>query len=448
MTLDMESPTSAFERDLQQLVLRYSLSWLAVGCSVGFLMILLLVCPTLGLALGEFSYGRWVTLHLNFQLYGWGSLPLVGVLLKSFLRPGPAGLHQANLALSAWSLALAMGGVSWLAGETSGKLFLDWAGTPLLLLVLALTLLWVILTWNYLASLFEANPSGRRDCLALTLIKGGLLATLTSVPWALHHVSQRQSYPAIDPGTGGPTGASLLDSTLGIVVVIALLPRLLSIPRKPGTAAPAFWIWFALASGYFLTLNHGNSSHRDWRQIGAMAMLLVGVPAFIQFLRQYQWNEKAGLWFTSVQCWWATLVAMGFIDFLPGVLDRAKFTNALIAHADVAMPGLLTSLNMLILGNLATPGSEASRAILGRRAFWLWQGALILQVVITVAIATREAADSGELWKVTGYASAFFTARLMTAISMGTAALIWVWRVWETADSTRHRFCGEENQTT
>ena len=115
----VKSDTAEFEPELQLLVMRYSLSWLAAGCVVGFLMASLLFHPALGGMLGEFTYGRWVPVHLNFMLFGWSALPSVGVLLKAYLRPGTAGLAQAKLVLNTWSLALAMGGVSWLAGEVS-----------------------------------------------------------------------------------------------------------------------------------------------------------------------------------------------------------------------------------------------------------------------------------------------------------------------------------------
>ena len=416
----------AFEVQLQRLVMRYSLSWLLAGSMVGSLMALLLLRPGLGIYLGEFSYGRWVPVHLNIVLFGWSALPMVGVLLKGFVRPGAAGLRQANLALGAWSIALAMGAVSWLAGETSGKLFLDWAGIPRLLLIAALALLWIVLTWNYLATLF-ASPRPQTARVA-TFCKGLLLAGLSFVPWALWHETERRGYPAIDPGTGGPTGSSLLISTLGIVLVIAMIPRLLAIPRKPGAAAPAFVVWFMVALGYFLALDHGNSSHADWRQIGAVAVLLGGAPTLIQYLRQYEWNQRAGDWLVALLCWWGALVMMGFLAFLPGFLDRIKFTHALIAHADLAMPGMITSLNMLILANLAR--SDLSWAISGRRAFWFWQGALGFQVVLLLAISAMESADSGELWKATGYASTFFTFRLGTGISMAIAAMIWAWKAW------------------
>jgi len=422
---------SAFAGALQQLVIRYSLSWLAAGCTAGFMIAFLLFHPTFGNVLGEFSYGRWMPVHLNFQLYGWSALPVVGVLLKAFLRPGRTALGQARFVLGFWSLALAMGGVSWFAGETSSKLFLDWAGWPRLLFMAALSVLWGVLGWNYLLNL---RSPGRDSSRPVILLKGILLAGLAVVPWALYHVTERTNYPAIDPGTGGPTGSSLLASTLGIILVLAIIPRFLSLVRKPGANARAFWIWYALAVGYFLAIDHGNSSHRDWRQIGAVAMLLGGAPLLTSYLRGFRWNETSGPWLNATLCWWCSLVVMGFLVFLPGILDRVKFTHALIAHADLAMPGLITSLNMLILANLATPPSPAIGALTGRRAFWLWQAALAVQVVLLLGISAMEAVNHGELWKTNGYAQLFFNLRLLTGISMGTAAALWVWTAWTGKD--------------
>jgi len=371
---------SAFASSLQQLVIRYSLSWLAAGCTAGFMIAFLLFHPTFGNVLGEFSYGRWMPVHLNFQLYGWSALPMVGVLLKAFLKPGRAALGQARFVLGFWSLALAMGGVSWFAGETSSKLFLDWAGWPRLLFMAALAVLWGILGWNYLLGL---RSPGRDASRPVILLKGILLAGLAVVPWALYHVTERTNYPAIDPGTGGPTGSSLLASTLGIILVLAIIPRFLSLTS---------------------------------------------------YLRGFRWNENSGPWLKATLCWWCSLVVMGFLVFLPGILDRVKFTHALIAHADLAMPGLITSLNMLILANLATPPSPAIGVLTGRRAFWLWQAALAVQVVLLLGISGMEAVNHGELWKTNGYAQLFFNLRLLTGISMGTAAALWVWSAWTGKD--------------
>ena len=54
---------------------RHALGWLAFGNAVGLYLALLLMEPRL--QAGIWTYGRWVPVHLNAQLYGWTALPLV-----------------------------------------------------------------------------------------------------------------------------------------------------------------------------------------------------------------------------------------------------------------------------------------------------------------------------------------------------------------------------------
>lgn len=42
----------------------------------------------------------------------------------------------------------------------------------------------------------------------------------------------------------------------------------------------------------------------------------------------------------------------GWLTFLPGIPERLKFTNGLVAHAHLAMAGVVTSVNGMILNQL------------------------------------------------------------------------------------------------
>ena len=53
--------------------LRHALGWLVAGNVVGLWLAILQLKP--GLAVGDWTYGRWVPVHLNVQLFGWTSLP-------------------------------------------------------------------------------------------------------------------------------------------------------------------------------------------------------------------------------------------------------------------------------------------------------------------------------------------------------------------------------------
>lgn len=50
---------------------------------------IVLLIPSAGGWLGEWTYGRWMPVHLNFQLYGWLNMPLVAWLLKLYRADQP-----------------------------------------------------------------------------------------------------------------------------------------------------------------------------------------------------------------------------------------------------------------------------------------------------------------------------------------------------------------------
>src|SRR5688500_13198754 len=104
----------------------HSLGWLTAANLVGLWLAIGLQWPDAGNALAPLTYGRWSPLHLDWQLYGWCSLPLVGALFAWCFDPTTSATRRhAHAALGGWSLALAFGGVAWLRGDVSGKLFLD-----------------------------------------------------------------------------------------------------------------------------------------------------------------------------------------------------------------------------------------------------------------------------------------------------------------------------------
>ena len=105
---------------------RHALGWLVFGNSVGLFLAILLVEPQW--QLGELSYGRWVPLHLNSQLYGWTALPLVAWLLQLYEVDACKFRTWGPAAVWAWTAALAFACLLWLKGESSGKIFLDWRG--------------------------------------------------------------------------------------------------------------------------------------------------------------------------------------------------------------------------------------------------------------------------------------------------------------------------------
>jgi len=125
------------------LALRHALGWLVAGNMVGLWLAALQLRPSL--AAGEWTYGRWVPVHLNLQLFGWTSLPLVAWLCACYEVDRSKAARWVPAAVWAWTAALAAGALSWLNGRTSGKIFLDWRDGSLWGMGAAMVGLWLVL---------------------------------------------------------------------------------------------------------------------------------------------------------------------------------------------------------------------------------------------------------------------------------------------------------------
>lgn len=394
-----------------RVAVRHSLFWLVAANAVGLWLAVVLLWPTLGDLVAPLTYGRWMPLHLNWQLYGWCALPLVAALLPWCLDDRhPHAAAHTRVALGAWSLALGLGGVSWLAGQTSGKLFLDWSGAARGLLPVAMIVLWTVLA---------AHTWWRRDRLGRGrfLLRCGMLLGLLAVPPVLYIASGREYYPAVNPDSGGATGAALLGSTLGIVTLFGLLPVMLHRRRT----APAGWFWVVLAAswGMFAGMKHGAVSHHAPDQIIGLGLLLAWVPLLHRYWTKFDWPVDARKWLGAAFAWWLLLVVSGWLTFLPGWSERLKFTNGLVAHAHLAMAGLVTSVNGVIL---LTLGGGLAR----RGAFWLWQAGCAVQVALLLALGWSEGEHLGELFRSEAWTQAIYAGRLTAGLAMAAASVLWL----------------------
>lgn len=402
------------EAQLAQTVRRHALGWLVAANLVGLGLAALLVWPRLGDGLAPLTYGRWMPLHLNWQLYGWGAVPLIGVLIKWILiSDHPQTAWHAGGALGLWSLVLLGGGLSWLGGTVSGKLFLDWHGWARPLLPGAMIGLWTVLAAH-------AWWGRRRDAVALRWAKAAVLLGLVAVPPVMWWGASRAVYPAVNMDSGGATGAALLGSTLGIVGIFGLLPRMLGVPALDGNAPRRdgliFWGAFAVSGLVWLAINRGNSSHHDLDQIVGLGVLLGWVPLLTWWWRRFAWCAGGRPWMGAALIWWAVLVLSGWITFLPEISERLKFTNGLVAHAHLAMAGLVTSVNGVLLNEL-----DPKRPL--RAGFMTWQVAAGVMVVGLMVMGWFErdhaaAFYAGAWWVDVGYGLGLAAGAGMTLASL------------------------------
>jgi cytochrome c oxidase cbb3-type subunit 1 len=422
---------------LADLTARFSLAWLVAANLVGLLLAALLLWPNLGDALIPLTYGRWMPVHQNAQLYGWCALPLVGLLLRAFLVPGRAADRHTLLALGAWSAALAFGAFSWLRGEASGKLFLDWTGSARIAFPAALCVLWAVLAHHAglrLAASRAPESGPDRSCVApaaldsrrSTLVKFLVVAALLLVPTVMHFSAGPRTFPPVNPDSGGATGVSLYGSTLGLLLVFAAMPWMVSLPLRPDARrARLTWPVLGAALVVFGFANHGHGSHHDRDQIITLGLLFLAPPLLARDWRRFVWKPEARGWLIASLAWSALLVADGWLTFLPGFSERLKFTNALVAHSHLAMAGLLTSMNMVFLLHLGD-SPRVARALGARTPFWLWQLAAAVHIGVLLAFGWFEGASPALVVGGSETERMVYLLRLLAGAAMAVASIWWL----------------------
>ena len=395
----------------------HALFWLVAANAAGVLIAVLLLFPGLNLLLGEWTYGRWMMVHMNLELYGWTALPMLGFLFRIYGADRGALAGWCRPLLWAWSAALAIGAFSWLDGDTSGKLFLDWSGYARWFFCAALLALWLFLLIAYYA---------HREAPASAPARAGKIAgllVLLAVPFLIFAASGRGGYPPVNPASGGPTGASQLESSLAIVLILLMLPYGLA-PRKAERAKILTTGWIVLVAEAILcaALGRADASNHRPAQYLSLASMLVWVPLVPGFYSAFAWNRNTRLWRNAVLWWWGALAITGWIFFLPGVLDHFKFTDGLVGHSFVAMAGFTSSLIILAMVQLLGEGGWIfNRA----RSFYLWQGSVIAYILLMTAAGWREGFDPAFTIVPGAFRNTLYALRLLTGVLMLLASLDW-----------------------
>lgn len=118
--------------------------------------------------------------------------------------------------------------------------------------------------------------------------------------------------------------------------------------------------------------------------------------------------------------WWGLLVVTSLSMYQAGVLDRIKFTQALVAHTHMAMAGVTTSFCALLLVLLT------GKRMGGGVSVWMWHLAAAGMVVVLAFMGWREGAHPSwmadtPLWREAGLVLRAACGGLMTL-----ASLLWL----------------------
>ena len=397
----------------------HSLLWLVVANSIGVMIAAMLLVPRINLLLGEWTYGHWMPAHINLQLYGWCSLPLVAFLFKVYGSDRQPLAAWCSPVLCIWSSALAIGAFSWLKGNSSGKLFLDWTGYPRVLFPLALLCVWVLL----IASLINEWKLRLNPGITSRIFKIAGLALLLLVPFLIYMASSPAIYPPINPDTGGPTGASQLESTLIVIAILLLLPYgMVKRKLKLSLSLRVAWVIFAAESLLCLCLGRADVSHHRPTQWISLGSLLIWIPLIPLYYDAFDWHPNTRRWRIAFVCWWAVLVPTGWMLFLPGVLDHFKFTDGLVAHSLLAMAGFVSSLLIFVMVQLL---GDDGWIFNGTWSFYIWHVSVLLYVLIMFYSGWREGSNPAFSMIPGTLRNSIYALRLIVGILMLLASLDW-----------------------
>lgn len=397
----------------------HALAWLTFANAIGVLLAVMLLLPSVNRLFDTYTYGRWITVHMNLELYGWSSLPLLAFLFKVYAVDKQPAAQYARPILWIWSTALGLSAVSWLTGHSSGKLFLDFTGYPRILFPLAIVSVWLLLAYGFFRSLANSYQSIRAR-----MGKALGLALLLLVPILLYIAASPNLYPPINPATGGPTAASQLESTLVIIAILLLLPFGLTHRNHPRSRVITLsWIIFALESLLCLGLGRADVSNHRPTQYIALGSLLIWIPLIPAYFAAFHWHPKTRRWRIAFLWWWAVLVPTGWTLFLPSVLDRFKFTDGLVGHSLLAMAGFASALLIFVMVQLLGDGGW----IFNRAwSFYTWNLAVLAYVILMFLAGWREGVDPNFTIIPGLERNILYILRLLTGILMFLASAEWL----------------------
>lgn len=395
----------------------HSLLWLCAANIIGVGIAALLLLPGLNAFLGEWTYGRWIMVRMNLELYGWTSLPFVALLFRVYGADRGMTAKWCRPVLWVWSAALGGGVISWLCGHSRGMLLLAWGGYARWLFADALQTLWLLLIFALLAQ--RSDP----EKVTTWAAKLAGLTVLFAAPFAIYIASSPNLFPAVNLDTAGPTDASQLESSLMIVLILLMIPFGVT-ERKSASRRVIFvgWTLFTAEAILCIAIGHGEVSSQSVVQYLSLCGLVVWIPLVPAYYAAFRWNNNSRRWRLAFLWWWSALLLTCWIFFLPGVFEHFKFTDGLVDHSFVAIAGFTSSVVIFLLIQLmGDDGGIFNRP----RSFYAWHAGVIVYILAVTLAGWREGHEPA-CTIVPGTArNVLYAVRLISGIFMLLASLDW-----------------------
>jgi cytochrome c oxidase cbb3-type subunit 1 len=115
-------------------------------------------------------------------------------------------------------------------------------------------------------------------------------------------------------------------------------------------------------------------------------------------------------------------VVSGWVLFLPGVLDRFKFTDGLVGHSFTAMAGFVSALLIFAMVQLL---GEDGWIFTRTWSFNAWNGGVLGYVVVMMVAGWLESSDPAFTIVPGMVRNLLYVLRLVTGLLMLAASLDW-----------------------
>lgn len=188
MSAKNENPKSEFYHDrVVTALVMLAIVWAVLGMAAGVYVAAELVWPTLDFGEPWLSFGRLRTVHTNVVIFGFGVSALMGTAFYSVQRTCHVPLFLPRLAwfvCIAWQIIILLGGLSLLAGITSGKEYaeLEWPFD------IAIALVWVCFGIIFFGTIAQRKI---KPIYVSNWFYGGLIIVITMI-----HVVNSLAMPA------------------------------------------------------------------------------------------------------------------------------------------------------------------------------------------------------------------------------------------------------------
>jgi cytochrome c oxidase cbb3-type subunit 1 len=177
-----------------------------------------------------------------------------------------------------------------------------------------------------------------------------------------------------------------------------------------------------------LGLGRADVNHHVPIQFMGLGSLLIWVPLVPAYFSAFAWPASTRLWRMAALGYWALLVPTGWAFFLPGVLDRIKFTDSLVGHSILAMAGFVSSLLIFILAVLV---GEDGRVFNARWPFFAWHVGTLGYVILFFFTGWKEGGDPSFTIVPGPTRNLIYAVRLVLGIAMTAASAYWLVRITE-----------------